>query len=217
MKDLASAQGLAVLGGFAAAPEHGAPQPVASIALLGFAEDGWDVFAASPEARDGAPDPLDRWSHRVVEGLADALDAVAFFPFGGPPYHPFLRWAEATGRIWPSPVGMSIHDERGLWVAFRGALGFRDARPDLIRKDAEKPCDTCAGKPCLRACPVEAFATGTYDVPACVGHIASEAGADCLNRGCLVRRACPVGTSWTPAPNRAAFHMRAFKRARESA
>lgn len=208
-------QGLTLLGGFAVRPEHGAPDGVASIGLLGMSEAGWGIFRASPECEDGAPDPLDRWSHRVVGALADTLDALPLFPFGGPPYRPFLRWAEATGRIWPSPVGMSIHDEHGLWMAFRGALGFHEARGELESAEAQRPCDTCAGKPCLGACPVDAFATGVYDVPACVAHISTPAGADCMAQGCRVRRACPVGA--TPPPEKAAFHMRAFLNARKAA
>ena len=41
-----------------------------TIVLAGMAgRDGWDAFAASPEAGDGADDPLDRWSRRVIERL----------------------------------------------------------------------------------------------------------------------------------------------------
>lgn len=185
--------GLASLGGFHVLPEHKAPEGIGSIMMLGMAEDGWEVFAASPEAQDGAPDPMDRWSQRVVSRLAQEAGATAFFPFGGPPYQPFLRWAAATGQIWPSAVGMSIHAERGLWMSFRGALGFVEARDDLVAVTAARPCDTCADKPCLSACPVDAFAGGVYDVPACVAHIATPDGADCLSQGCKARHACPIG------------------------
>lgn len=209
--------GLAVLGGFHTRPEHGAPEGVASIAMLGLAREGWDVFAASPEAADGQPDPMDRWSARIITALAEREGAVPLFPFGGPPYQPFLRWAAATGCIWPSPLGMSIHAERGLWMAFRGALGFAEAREDLRAATAERPCETCTDKPCLSACPVEAFTGGVYDVPTCVAHIATPEGADCLGGGCKARHACPVGTDWSPAPAQATFHMGAYLRARVAA
>lgn len=209
----AEKHGLAVLGGFAVEPEHKAPKGIMSIALLGMARDGWAQFLASPEAAGGRSEPLDLWSMRVVHSLAEEVGAIPMYPFGGPPYHPFLRWAEATGRIWQSPVGMSIHDERGLWMAFRGALGFEEPRDDLVAATGARPCESCAEKPCLTACPVDAFATGVYDVPACVAHISSSGGEDCMTRGCRVRRVCPVGKDWIPAPDKAEFHMRAFKRA----
>ena len=47
---------------------------ISTIVLAGIAgRDGWGAFAASPEARDGADDPLDRWSRRVIETLAREL------------------------------------------------------------------------------------------------------------------------------------------------
>ncbi len=206
--------GLSVLGGFATKPEHGAPDGVASIALLGMAKNGWDVFAASTEASDGGEDPMDRWSLRVITALADEENAVPLFPFGGPPYQPFLRWAAATGQIWPSPLGMSIHAERGLWMSFRGALGFSTARSDLVAEKMNRPCETCTAKPCLSACPVNAFENNVYDVPTCVDHIAKPEGADCLGEGCKARHACPVGRDWAPKPAQATFHMGAYLRVR---
>jgi hypothetical protein len=67
---------------------------IRTVALAGFAgRDGWDAFAKSPEAADGAAHPLDRWSQRVIEALARELGAKALFPFGGAPFWPFQQWA----------------------------------------------------------------------------------------------------------------------------
>lgn len=208
--------GLADLGMFAALPEHGAPDGVGAVMLLGMGPNGWARFEASPEYADGEPEPLDRWSVRVIDALAQDLGAQALYPFGGPPYQPFLRWAAATGRIWPSPLGMSIHAEHGLWMSFRGALGFASMPDHASMPAVQRPCDTCADKPCLSACPVGAFSGEAYGVDACVSHITSDRGRDCRERGCLARRACPVGVEWIPQPERAAFHMGAFIRARQA-
>ncbi len=209
--------GLTSLGVVAARPEHKAPEGVGAVVLLGMAREGWAAFTAAPEYADGAADPLDRWSVRVVEGLGESLGAQALFPFGGPPYQPFMRWAAASGRMGPSPLGMSIHDEHGLWMSFRGALGFAalDALPEA--RPFARPCDTCASMPCLRACPVDAFDGETYHVDRCAAHVAGREGAACRERGCLARRACWVGQDFVPEPPRAAFHMAAFLRARGSA
>lgn len=210
----ALAAGLATLGAVRVLPEHGAPEGVAAILLLGLSHEGWDAFAASPEAADGAPDPLDRWSLRVVGDLGEALGAEALFPFGGPPYQPFMRWAAASGRMGPSPLGMSIHDEHGLWMSFRGALGFAALEEMADAPVAPRPCDGCASTPCLKACPVDAFDGTAYHVDRCAAHVASPEGAACRRRGCLARRACWVGQDRVPGPARAAFHMEAFLRAR---
>jgi len=63
--------------------------------LVGFVgSENWPAFAASPEAADGAPDPLDRWSSRLITAIAGSVGASPLFPFGGPPFLPFQRWAQ---------------------------------------------------------------------------------------------------------------------------
>ena len=49
---------------------------IRTIVLAGMVgRDGWEAFAASPEASDGLADPLDRWSRRLIEALARELGA----------------------------------------------------------------------------------------------------------------------------------------------
>ena len=70
------------------------------------------------------------------------------------------------------------------------------------------PCDTCPA-PCLTACPVGALGPQPYDVPKCKAFLDTGAGSGCMEAGCLVRRACPVGHS-SRQPAQLAFHMKAF-------
>ena len=189
-----------------------------TIVLVGMSgRQGWDAFASSPEARDGLAHPLDRFSRRVVGALADELGATALYPFGGPPHLPFQQWARRAEPVHPSPVGMLIHPVYGLWHSYRGALGFPQALevPPLPRSPSS--CDSCGERPCLSACPVGAFSLKGYDVAACAAHLKGAAGENCMSRGCLARRACPVGTDHAHAPEQAAFTMRAFLRARLAA
>jgi epoxyqueuosine reductase len=53
--------------------------------------------------------------------MACDLGAKALFPFGGPPWHPFIAWAKRSGRAWESPVGFLVHDQAGLMVSYRAA------------------------------------------------------------------------------------------------
>jgi hypothetical protein len=206
--------GLAFRGAFHPTPEDLTPPGTGTLVLVGFTgQREWPAFAGSPEARDGLADPLDRWSRRVVGALAADLNATAFFPFGGPPFMPFQRWAMKAEPVRPSPLGILIHPDWGLWHAYRGALAFSD-RLDLPLPDTRpRPCDNCAGKPCLSACPVDAFGPDGFDVRSCVGHIGSSAGSECLNAGCLARRACPVGAEHRHENAQANFHLRAFLKA----
>lgn len=212
--DAASQAGLSLVGAFHCEPDDLAPQDLRTLVLLGPADSTmWAHFRISTEARDGLPDPLDRWSCRVIGGLAASLGGVALFPFGRPPWLPFQRWAARGEAAVVSPVGIQVSPRRGLWASYRGALGFAarlrlDAFSEEYRRD---PCLGCAA-PCLRACPVDAFADGTYDVPACVVHVKGEFGTACRD-GCLVRVSCPAGGGMDLPLEQRAFHMAAFLRA----
>ncbi|MEL6477105.1 MAG: ferredoxin [Pseudomonadota bacterium] len=208
--DRLKASGLTVAGAFQPDEDDLAPEGTAMLVLI--APDPlrfWEVFSASPEKADGAPDPMDRWSRRVIDSIATALpthlDARALFPFGGPPWQPFLRWAARGEGAISSPVAMQVSPSRGLWMSYRGALALGDVL-DLPAVSMENPCLGCPA-PCLDACPVSAFAGGAYDVARCVAHVAAEKGKPC-REGCLVRLACPVGTP--PSLAQRSFHMAAF-------
>ena len=99
-----AAHHLTVLGGFHPTEEDGTPPGTETLLLLGPAEPGfWAHMTAQPEWLDDAPDPVDRWSRRVIGTIACDLGAKALFPFGGPPYHPFYQWALRTGRVGSAP------------------------------------------------------------------------------------------------------------------
>ena len=203
------AERLELLGGFAVSEgEDGFPAGTRTLLLLGPAEPGfWPHLTAQPEWQDGQPDPVDRWSRRVIGQLACDLGAKALFPFGGPPYHPFYRWALRTGRVWESPVRLLVHAGQGLMVSFRGALALKDVV--AVPPAAPRPCDGCAA-PCLTACPAGALTENGYDVPRCHALLDQPAGNDCMTGGCLVRRACPVTQAYARLPEQSAYHMGQF-------
>lgn len=153
--------------------------------------------------------PLDRWSARVVGGLAREFGGHALLPFGGPPHHPFYAWALRSGRAFASPVTLLVHDGAGLMVSYRGAIAL-PGRVDLPAPPAASPCDGCAAKPCLSACPARALDVRGYDVPACHAFLDMADGADCLSGGCIVRRACPISHAYGRLPEQSAYHMRLF-------
>ena len=216
LEKLAGEAGLALRGEFHPGPGDEVPafgdgSPVGTLLLLGWTGPAqWPVFAGSPEALDALPDPLDRWSRRVVGSLAAAFGGAALYPFGGPPWHPFQRWAMRSEPVFVSPLRLLIHPDRGLWHSYRGAVAMRERLALPEQSTPASPCASCEAKPCLTACPVGAFTPGGYDIAACAAHLRSAEGADCCERGCLARRACPIGRENAYAPEQAAFYMRAF-------
>lgn len=212
----AASSGLAFRGGFHPEPGDGVPSmpdgaPSATLLLFGFVGAGhWAHFDASTEHADGAPDPLDRWSRRMIDSMADRFGARSLYPADGPPWWPFQRWAQRAEPVFPSPLGILIHPDFGLWHAYRGALAFRD-RLELPEPDLRtSPCDTCVTKPCLSTCPIGAVTTQRYDHERCREYVSSAAGARCLREGCLARRACPVGPRHRYDDSESHFHMKAF-------
>lgn len=181
-----------------------------TLILLGPHEpDFWAAFQTCREWQDGQDDPVDRWSQRVIGQIADEFTAEPLFPFGGPPFHPFYSWALQTGFAWASPVSLLVHAQAGLMVSYRGALRL-PALLDLPTPPS-RPCDTC-DKPCLTACPVDALSAQGYDVPNCQRYIASSAGTDCMEKGCAVRRACPISQSYGRMKEQSAYHMSQFSK-----
>jgi hypothetical protein len=211
--------GLAPRGAFHPGEADGIPpfadgQPVGTLVLAGNVGPGmWLSFTTAREPGD-EPNPLDRWTKRVLDTLAEKLGAAALFPFGGPPYLPFQRWAQQAEPVSPSPIGPLIHPDYGLWHAYRGALAFAAKLeiPPINRR--ESPCGSCAEKPCLASCPVGALTHDAYNVAACAAHISTPAGEDCMAFSCRARRACPVGRVYAYEPAQARFHMDAFLRNR---
>ena len=200
-------EALFICGTAPVVPADVLPAAIRTIVLLGPQEPAfWHHFRTSPEAGDGQPEPLDRWSRRIIGRLACRHSAKAFFPFGGPPRRPFVSWALRSGRVHQSPVSLLVHPETGLFFSLRGAIGVPW---DLPQDRSPNPCDSCAGRPCLTACAVGALSDERYDVATCHNFLDTSPGSDCMDKGCAVRRACPIGRD-RRLPEQAAFHMKAF-------
>ncbi|MEK0081970.1 hypothetical protein [Benzoatithermus flavus] len=209
--------GLSRHGGFHPSPEDAVPalpdgtSPGTVVMVGNVGSAFWAHVQASPEGR--GPDPIDRWTERVLGRIAAELGAVALFPFAGPPWHPFQRWARrADPALSPSPLGILIHPDHGLWHALRGALLFRERLVLPSIEPRPSPCIACETKPCLRHCPVEAFTTAGYDVTSCRSYLATLSGQPCMIQGCRARAACPVGRSNAYTSDQIQHHMRRFAR-----
>ena len=89
--------------------EYGFDPDRGEIALVGnIGSSYWPHFSTSAEYNDLDDDPLDRWSRRVAQDLADELGLTPVFPFDGPPYYPFQRWAARAEALPQSPIGRAF-------------------------------------------------------------------------------------------------------------
>lgn len=214
LERLIDSVGLAARGGFRLLPSDALAdvdgRPVLTLIMIGFTSAAhWATFADSPEYHDGRADALDRWSRRIIDALAGQLGGRALYPFAGPPWWPFQRWARRALALHVSPLGVLIDPKFGLWHSYRGALALRTEVALPAPAPWPNPCEHCDLKPCLHTCPVGAVRPGSYAVDACRCYVRS-AETGCRSVGCLARRACPVGAEHAHLPTQAGFHMRAF-------
>ena len=165
-----------------------------SLLLIGQGGQGyWPVFSQSPEFHDQQPNPIDRWSQRIGDELAQQHKGQALYPFSGPPYWPFLSWANSANSTAPSRLGMHLHRDYGLWHSYRFALLLPYAIDIEAVSAYQAPCSSCQ-QMCVSSCPVGAFnKEGTYDVATCRSYVRQNPQSTCFTGGCQARLACPEG------------------------
>ena len=210
-----AATGMTARGAFVPHPDDDVPDPATGVparAVLMVGNTGgqdhamWQRFVR--ERRD-EPDPLDAWTRRVLQPIADDFGARFVHP-SDRPYRPFQRWARRATDVWTSPIGLLVDAEHGLWHALRGALIFGvDVRGAPPTGTGISPCVGC-DQPCLSTCPVDAFGDDGYDHEACRAHVRSGARPTCRTSGCAARLACPVHPAGAYGPEQMRFHMTAF-------
>lgn len=222
LSDALAYHGLILRGGSVfdtdeAAPAGSSGLPACSVLLVGHGGGTiWPHFTAWRETQPkDLKDPLDTWSRAVIGAVADEMGARAVFP-SDTPYLPFQQWAMRAEGLRPSPLGILMHPEYGLWHAYRGALLFDEDLPVRVPENVIHVCDLCGEKPCLSACPTGAFSGDGFNVAACRSWLDGPDGADCLSGGCKARAACPAGAEHRYGAEQMAFHMAAFHRAQKN-
>ena len=154
------------------------------------------AFARAPEARDGAPDPVDRFTRRAVEAALPAAGACAVFYWErrGGAFLDLVALGEACGLGVPSRLGLLLHPRLGPWLSIRAAVLTEVELAPTMALAGFAPCAACEGF-CRAACPGRAPGPAGFDVAACAG--ATRRIPACRER-CDARRACPIGREHAP-------------------
>ncbi len=144
-----------------------------------------------PESKD----PVDTYSRsvmrRYVEEHLIGEESLLLYPTQDY-LIPLQQLGTYVGWSHPSPVGVGIHADYGLWFAYRTAfLTTAELTPTEIDL-RPSPCLSCVDKPCLTACPAKALsANAPIQLDPCLNHRIAEESS-CADR-CLARMACPIG------------------------
>lgn len=200
-----------VFGDGDVAPDGPSGKSARSVLLVGQAGAApWPHFQRWREAQPASLDnPLDSWSREVIGAVALAFGARAVSP-SEKPYLPFQQWAMRAEGLRPSPLGILMHPEYGLWHAYRGALLFDVELEFAELREQSHLCDLCVGKPCLKSCPVDAYSEAGFAYEQCLGHVRGPSGGVCRTQGCRDRNACPYGVAYRYPDDVQAFHMKSY-------
>jgi hypothetical protein len=185
--------------------------PARSVLLVGQAGAApWPHYLRWRERQpQGIANPLDTWSREIIGAVAETFGARAVSP-SDKPYLPFQQWAMRAEGLKPSPLGILMHPQFGLWHAYRGALLFEEEVAVEPPSSSVHLCDACFEKPCLKSCPADAHSLHGFTYEACLALVRGANGGPCRTGGCLDRNACPYGTGYRYPPEVQAYHMAAF-------
>lgn len=120
---------------------------------------------------------------------------------------PLQRMGRALQLTHQSLLGIDIHQQYGLWFAYRCALLTKADIPEVLPSPFRSPCEDCQAKPCQTACPASAVGqTGQeFKLSSCIDYRRAKTSS-CVDR-CLSRLACPVGQEHRYTPEQLRYHM----------
>lgn len=171
----------------------------------------WNALRAAPEF-GAASDPVDTYTARVMDGLAEDLTrgghaSRAVYPAErhGGAWADFVALGREAGLGVPSRLGLLLHPVCGPWLSMRAVLLSVLPCPRGAPLDGFEPCASCAA-PCAEACPGGAVWPEGISARLCYETQRKEPA--CALR-CNARRACVVGPEHAYAAEAEAHHMSA--------
>lgn len=114
---------------------------------------------------------------------------------------------EYLGWSFPTPLGLGINPDYGLWFAYR-ALVWIDVPivVDTVKSQAISPCQTCVTRDCIAACPAAAVSAEKPFALASCASFRLQSNSNCAQR-CIARLACPVAADNRQSLEQHGYHQ----------
>lgn len=103
-----------------------------------------------------------------------------------------------------SPFMVGVNQHFGSWFAYRCLVLANTALPLTVALGDASPCDSCASKICISACPAKALEGGEFNLIKCIAYRRLPE-SKCRNT-CIARVSCPVGTEHRYPREQIAYH-----------
>ncbi|MGQ0709252.1 MAG: hypothetical protein ACT4NV_05825 [Rhodoferax sp.] len=168
---------------------------------------GTTLWQRLQQAGMEGPDPIDRYSRTCVDAwLQHHLPGVrhaVLYPGSGTPA--LQRLGQLVGWHHPSPFMVGISAQWGSWFAYRAVVLMDTGLPPSPARTQPSPCESCALRPCVAACPAAALDAG-FALERCLQY-RLEAHSQCREQ-CLARNRCPQGEPYRYGAEQIAYHYR---------
>lgn len=160
--------------------------------LILIGHGGRRLWARLQAAAPASAHPIDDYSVGAVRAWFAAQWPGRAFAIAYPGDVPVGLQALGTLAGWhhESPFRVGINAAWGSWFAYRVLLLADSALPATLPMPGESPCATCAGQPCVAACPAGALADGAFALQKCVAYRRLPDSRCRLT--CVARVSCPV-------------------------
>lgn len=170
-------------------------QDYSSLVLIG--HSGNLMWQRLKDQASKGNNPVDEFSlfHAglFVERYLDGCRHAVLYP-GEVPI-PLQQLGALAGWHHRSPLGLGINRIYGPWFGYRVVLLVRADLPLLVDPPGVSPCEACAEKPCINACPAHALSDfESPNISVCVDYRMQDKSP--CERQCFARLACPVGAEF---------------------
>ncbi|MFA6238564.1 MAG: hypothetical protein WC635_14615 [Bacteriovorax sp.] len=168
-----------------------------------FASGGRDLWNRLTHPLNESEHPIDHFSISQIK----KMDPKARILFPHEEWNvPLQRLGRLLNISRPSPLGMDISNEYGLWFAFRGVFLSKQKFKTEKYKLFKSPCESCADKPCISACPGSALnPAGDFKIAKCADYRLSR-DSKCAQT-CLSRMICPYKAEHQYSEEQIHYHM----------
>ncbi len=164
--------------------------------VLLLAHGGKQLWRAMEQANAfDVDDPVDTFSVETTRYFLETYlgnpPSQLLYPVAGINI-PLQQLGALAGWHQPSPLGIGMNVEFGLWWAYRTAVYIRADLPIIKQALPElSTCGQCVDKTCVLACPATAVhAAEPLNFPACMA-LRLRPQSICADQ-CVARRACPI-------------------------